>query len=325
MSSVLLTDAELRALARARVRLGQVRGTLPGLHPSPWSGLSLEFADYRPYQTGDDYRLIDWTVYARLRRLVTRVFSREAEAPLYLLLDTSASMGQGEPTKLRAASRLAGALAFMAHRAQDRFSIHRLGELRDDHMVPGRGKGSLVEAFRALSAVEPAREISLDTSLSRWASSPRVPGACVVLSDFLTPEGCADGLRALRYARHQTAAVQVLADVDLDPPRLGEVRLLDVETRHSRPLVLGQAAWQAYQVALNDWNQRLSALCRELGMDYFLFRADVPPVEAALTGDRKLLLQAFIVAPLLQNKDLAEPLMNELLEAQRQYLPQFYS
>ncbi len=283
MSNVLLTDAELRALTRARVRLGQVRGTLPGLHPSPWSGLSLEFADHRPYQTGDDYRLIDWTVYARLRRLVTKVFAREAEAPLYLVLDTSASMGQGEPTKLRAASRLAGALAFMAHRGQDRFSIHRLGELRDDHLTPRRGRGSLVEAFRILNEVQPAGEIALDTALVRWARIPRTPGACVVLSDFLTPDGYADGLRALRHARHRTAAVQVLADVDLDPPRLGEVRLLDVETRHSRPLVLGRAAWQAYQAALKSWNERLSALCRELGMDHFLFRADVPPVEAALT------------------------------------------
>ncbi len=283
MSNILLTDAELRALARARVRLGQVRGTLPGLHPSPWSGLSLEFSDHRPYQPGDDYRLIDWTVYARLRRLVTKVFAREAEAPLYLLLDTSASMAQGEPTKLHAAARLAGALAFMAHRSQDRFCVHRLEDPRDDHVTPRRGKGVLVQTFRVLSEINPGGQLSLNRALSRWARVPRTPGACVVLSDFLTPGGYAQGLHSLYNARHRAAAVQVLADVDLDPPRLGEVRLLDVETRRGRPLVLGQSAWRAYQAALSDWNQQLGSLCRELGMEHFLFRADVSPVEAAMT------------------------------------------
>ncbi|MFO8034590.1 MAG: DUF58 domain-containing protein [Candidatus Bipolaricaulota bacterium] len=283
MNNVLLTDAELSALARARVRLGRVLGNMPGLHPSPWTGLSLEFADHRPYQAGDDYRLIDWAVYARLRRLVTKVFTREAEAPLYLLLDASASMGQGDPPKIRTACRLAAALAFIAHRNQDRLVIHRVAERRDDHLVPRRERETLVQAFRVLNHIEAAGETSLDEDLLRWARIPRAPGACVVLSDFLTPDGYADGLRALRHQRHQVTAVQVLADVDLDPPRLGEVRLWDVETGHSRSLVLGREAWRSYQAALHSWNERLNAVCQELGIERFLFRADVSPVEAALT------------------------------------------
>ncbi len=283
MNDVLLTDAELRALARARVRLEKVRGTLPGLHPSPWTGLSLEFADHRPYQEGDDYRLIDWTVYARLGRLVTKVFSQEAESPLYLLLDTSASMGQGHPSKLRTASRLAAAFAFMAHRSQDRFSIHRLGEERDDHLSPRRGKGALVESFRLLNHVQAVGSRSLDEDLLRWARASRAPGTCVVLSDFLSPEGYEKGLTALQHRPHQVRAVQLLAEVDLDPPRLGEVRLWDVETRRSRPLVLGREAWRSYQSALRKWNEGLSSVCRKLGVEHFMFRSDAAPVEAALT------------------------------------------
>ncbi len=283
MNEVLLSDAELKALARARARLSRVRGTLPGQHPSPWSGLSLEFADHRPYQPGDDYRLIDWMVYARLGRLMTKVFSREAEAPLYILLDTSASMGQGDPPKLLASCRLAAALAFLAHRSQDRFVICRLGTPEDDRLSPRRGRGALVEAFRLLTQLEPVGELELDEALRRWGVVPRMPGTCVILSDFLSPQGYLHGLKALRHSRHQTTAVQVLADVDLDPPRLGEVRLWDVETRRSRPLVLGPSAWQEYQAALRRWNERLSQACRELNVNRFLFRADVSAVEAALT------------------------------------------
>jgi len=283
MTGVLLSDAELRALARARVRLARVRGTMPGLHPSPWLGLSLEFADHRPYQPGDDYRLIDWTVYARLRRLVTKVFAREAETPLYLLVDTSASMAQGQPTKLDSAARTAAALAFVAHRNQDRLAVHMLGGTAGEYPGPRRGRGVLVEAFRMLSQVGAEGTLSLNEALIRWARVTRTPGTCIVLSDFLVEDGYADGLRALRHARYQVAAVQILAGTDLDPPRLGEARLWDVESHRSRPLVLGNTAWRAYQDALATWNAELSAVCRELGVDRFLFRADLPPVEAALT------------------------------------------
>ncbi len=283
MNNFLLTDSELRALARAPVWLRRVRSAGPGLHPSPWSGLSLEFADHRPYQPGDDYRLIDWTVYARLRRLATKVFTREAEAPAYVLLDTSASMAQGAPTKMRAACKIAAALTFLAHRHHDRFAVHCLGQPEDDHRLPQRGKGVLVDTFHRLAQVAPQGGEGLNEVLARWARIPRPAGSCVVISDFLNADGCKRGLRAVLHGRHTLSAVQVLADVDIDPPRLGEVRLLDVETDNHRPLVLGRAAWQAYQEALRAWNQELTETCHELGVDRFLFSAGFPTVEAALT------------------------------------------
>ncbi len=283
MSAFLLTDKEFRALARAPMWLGRVRSAQPGLHPSPWSGLSLEFADHRPYQPGDDYRLIDWAVYARLRRLTTKVFAREAEAPTYVLLDTSASMAQGAPTKMRAACKIAAAVSFLAHRSQDRFAVHRLHEPEDDHRTPQRGKRALVDTFHSLQSVVPRGSGVLNEALVRWARTSRAAGSCVVISDFLDPSGYREGLSAVVHGRHHLAAVQILADVDLDPPRLGEVRLVDVETRRSRPLVLGRAAWQAYQAALEAWNEGLTRVCHELAVDRFLFPAGFPTVEAALT------------------------------------------
>ncbi len=283
MTDFLLTDDELRALARAPVWLRRVRSAQPGMHPSPWSGLSLEFADHRPYQPGDDYRLIDWTVYARLRRLTTKVFVREAEAPTYVLLDTSASMAQGDPTKMRAACRIAAALSFLAHRHQDRFVVHLLGEPEDDHREPQRGRRALVDTFGRLRHVVPQGAGVLNEELTRWARTPRMAGSCVVVSDYLDAGGYRQGLSAVLHGRHHVSAVQVLANVDLDPPRLGEVRLLDVETQRNKPLVLGRAAWQAYQEALGDWNQELTQVCHALGVDRFLFSAEFSTVEAALT------------------------------------------
>ncbi|MBC7092487.1 DUF58 domain-containing protein [Candidatus Bipolaricaulota bacterium] len=284
MSEALLSDAELRALAHARLTFKRPRAALPGGHLTARVGVSLEFADIRPYQPGDDFRLIDWAIYARHHRLVTKVYSREVEAPLYLLVDASRSMGQGRPGKLRFSARLAGALAFVAFRGQDRFGVYPFRDRPLDGPAPRRGRAALVNAFRTLSNLPPEGITDLNASLVSWAEAHPEPGMCVVVSDFLCPTGYREGLLALRHGRHAVTAVQVLAPDDLDPPRLGEARLVDVETRRGRSLILAQGAWRAYREALHRWNERLSTTCLELGIAYFLFRSEASPVEAALTA-----------------------------------------
>ena len=81
-----------------------------GEHPSSRKGSSLEFADYRRYQHGDDLRYVDWNVYRRLDRLLLKVFTAEEEMNVYLLIDTSRSMGEGAPTKIDYAKKVAAAL-----------------------------------------------------------------------------------------------------------------------------------------------------------------------------------------------------------------------
>lgn len=288
MRGELLTAAELRALSRARLSLHRPRGTILGTHVSCRTGLSLEFADFRPYQPGDDFRLIDWAIYARHRRLVTKVYSKEVEAPLYLLVDTSRSMAQGNPEKLWFAARLSAALAAIAFRGHDRFGLYPFHDRLADGLPPRRGRAHLAAVFRKLSSLSPDGTTDLNAVVA-WAECRPEPGLCVLISDFLCERGGKDSLFALRHGRHEVLAVQVLAREDLDPPKLGEARLLDLETRRGRSIVLGPSAWRAYQEALLAWNEELAHVCLELGIDYFLFRTDSSPVEAALVLLRKRL------------------------------------
>ncbi len=280
----LLSAQELWALSRTRLSLRRVRGLRPGGHLSRRAGASLEFADRRPYQPGDDLRLIDWVVYARHRRLVTKVFSREVEAPLYLLLDRSASMGLGG--KLAFAKKLAAALVFLAFRSGDRFGLYPFSEELQSSGKPRRGRPALVRAFHSLAELSPAGRTDLAQALSAWAERAWEPGLCLVLSDFLAP-GFRGGLAALRYGRHAVAAVQILAPQDLSPPILGEVRLVDAEEGRGRPAVVGPAARRAYQENLRRWNQELGRTCEELGVAQFFFLSDGSPVAAALTLARR--------------------------------------
>ncbi|MBC7221080.1 DUF58 domain-containing protein [Candidatus Bipolaricaulota bacterium] len=280
MTESLLSPGELRALARARLTLRRPGGVLPGGHLARRRGTSLEFADHRPYQPGDDFRLIDWAVYARHRRLVTKTFAHEVEAPLYILLDASRSMAEGKKDLF--SKRLAAALLFVAYRGQDRFALCPFRDRSASAPRPRRGRTALATALQSLLSLSPAGQTDLSGSLTAWVETRPEPGLCVIISDFLSPDGYRDGLLALRHGRHAVAAAQVLARADLDPPRLGEVRLLDVETRRGRSLVLGVGAARAYRDALREWNEGLADACREMASPYFLFPSDTSPVEAAL-------------------------------------------
>ncbi len=112
LSSEFLTQLERLALVSRKAFRGRTRGE----RKSPHKGMSVEFADYRPYGAGDDLRYVDWNIYGRLDRLYLKLFVDEEDLYLHLLLDGSASMSFGEPSKLRYAARLAAALGFAHHR-----------------------------------------------------------------------------------------------------------------------------------------------------------------------------------------------------------------
>src|SRR5215471_9176578 len=91
----------------------------PGRRRSPLAGSSMEFADYRRYTPGDDFRRIDWRAYARLERLFLRIFEAEENLTVTILVDCSASMQHGTPAKSELAITLAVALAYIALRGED--------------------------------------------------------------------------------------------------------------------------------------------------------------------------------------------------------------
>src|SRR5436309_5250979 len=95
----------------------------PGRRRSPLPGSSMEFADFRRYTPGDDFRRIDWRAYARLERLFLRVFEAEENITVTVLVDCSDSMYYGNPTKASLATGLAAALAYVALTCEDSGSM----------------------------------------------------------------------------------------------------------------------------------------------------------------------------------------------------------
>src|SRR2546429_3946516 len=120
MAAALLEPALLRRLEGLALQVRRaVSGQMGGERRSRKRGQSVEFADFRNYTPGDDFRLIDWNAYARLDRFMLRLFVAEEELPLSLFVDLSGSMDWGTPNKAVVARRLAGAIAHVALAAPD--------------------------------------------------------------------------------------------------------------------------------------------------------------------------------------------------------------
>ncbi len=103
-------ESFLRQLERLQVLMrAPVRGGLKGGRRSVKRGQSVEFADFRDYTLGDDLRQLDWNVLARLEKLFIKLYVEEEDVTISFLIDTSASMGSGRPSKLLFAQRAAAA------------------------------------------------------------------------------------------------------------------------------------------------------------------------------------------------------------------------
>src|SRR5882762_11413078 len=153
MSNLLTADLlrrleQLQLLAQRRAK-----SSAKGERRSRRRGQSVEFADFRNYTAGDDFRLIDWNAYARLDRFMLRLFVAEEELPLSLFVDLSGSMDWGKPNKAETARRLAGAIAYVALAALDRVRLTVFADGETSGGAPSRGRRAAAALFARLQSL----------------------------------------------------------------------------------------------------------------------------------------------------------------------------
>lgn len=267
-----------------------MQGAGAGQRLSPRPGTSAEFSDFRTYVAGDDYRRLDWNAYARLDRLMLRLYLGEEDLSVHLFVDSSESMRWGRPPKDAASRSIAGALAYVALAGQDRLSVTGFADRVTARLRPQRGRQSCPRVWDVLGSLG-AGTASNFASLLAVAGSLR-PGVSVIISDFLTESGLGSVLAALRSARQQVVLLQVLAPQELDPDVAGDVALTDVETKASIEVTVTPALLQRYHEALDDHTTRLIALARAHQALWHRVRSDAPIDLLAMDTFRRIGLLA---------------------------------
>lgn len=236
-------------------------------------GSGIEFADYREYVPGDDFRYLDWNIYGRMDKLLLRLFEEEEDLYIYLLLDISDSMQMGDPSKLHYSMKVTAALCYVGLANLDRVSVVTLADGLKDRLPPARGKGRIFKVFDFLRAVTPGGTTQLAPSLRSFVHQNKRRGLAVLISDFYDPEGYEEAINLLRYNRFEPFAIQVVDPAESQPRLRGDLQLIDCETGERREITISPALLEAYIREHRQYCQQLVEFCTSRHVP--LFRADV--------------------------------------------------
>jgi uncharacterized protein (DUF58 family) len=247
-----------------------------GEHPSVRRGFSLEFSDYRKYQSGDDLRYVDWNVYRRLERLWLKLFTAEEEMNIYLLVDASRSMAEGNPPKIAYAKKIAAALGYIGLKNLDKVGGASFSENLTAPLALGRGKKQILSLFNFLTALGSGGETDLKASIESFTTVFRRPGLVVLLSDLLDPGGWRAAMDELLKHKHQLLVIHILDDGEFDPAARGDLSLLDVESGSEKRLFLDAELLKRFQEEFAAYCGEIESFCRSRGTDYLRTRTSVP-------------------------------------------------
>ena len=267
----------------------RAKSTAKGERRSNARGQSVEFADYRNYTVGDDFRYLDWNLFGRLERLYLKVYEEERELPVRIFLDASESMAFGEPSKFHFARQIAAAIGYVALCGFDRVALNLFPERVENAASSAvlrsmRGKKSSLSLLQALARLQPGGSANLNDAIARGALEARRSGLAVVLSDFLDPQGYEKGLNALIGRGFAVSAVQILSRDETEPGAYGDLRLIDAENGSEREVTYGKYRLAAYQKMLRNFQQKIREFCQGRGMHFFTATSD-QPLDALLLKD----------------------------------------
>jgi uncharacterized protein (DUF58 family) len=266
----------LRRLERLSMLVRRpVRGGLKGGRRSVKQGQSVEFSDYRNYALGDDLRQLDWNVYARLEKLLVKLFIEEEDLTVALFVDGSASMAHGTPDKLVFAKRAAAALGYIALAAEDRVVLASLGGRTARRRGALRGSGRAFRLLAELSAMQPAAGPTDLVAACRHALAQVTGrGVIVLVSDLLDP-GAERALRDLAGTGSEIIVLHVLAPDEIAPTLEGDLRLVDAETGATVDVSLDLAARERYTERVEAWRNELATLAAKRRIAYVPLTSDV--------------------------------------------------
>lgn len=284
MSDVLERDelfdsAFMERLRMLALRLRKRRELMRrGAQASPATGFTREFKDYRPYTPKEDYRAIDWRLYARLDKLFIRLYEETQELHVHIVVDTSASMFKPHGEKRKQALRFAVALAYLGLSGQQRVSLHTMSDGVKQELPPLRGQGNMDKMIQAALRLPYGGVTDLERCFTEFRPGRQRYGVIFVISDFFgrdaetTPEVVA---RAAVWPG-ESHFVQVYHPLERAPELNGEVELAEVETGERRRFWLTRRDVVRYTEAFDAFAEELGRACAGRRIDFLQCRADEP-------------------------------------------------
>ncbi len=255
-----------------------VEGFVQGLHRSPFLGFSVDFAEYRPYQPGDVLRSVDWNVFARLDRLVVKLFDGETNTHVNFLMDISGSMayGSGPVSKIDYAKYLTASLVYFAHRQRDGVGLVTFDTEVAGHIRAGRRQGQLMSLLTTIDRAKASKETEFRKPLDYMAEFLKKRGIVVLVSDLYDDvANIVSAVKMLRAKGNDVIVFHVLDEYELEFPFQNMTEFEDLETTRRLNVIPGSLR-REYLELIHGHIASLEAECAAVGADYALMNSSKP-------------------------------------------------
>ena len=251
-----------------------------GERPSIHTGYGLMFKDHGQYSPGEDYRRIDWKVFARTDKLHIKRYEEEKSLIVHVLIDSSASMsyGSGDYKKFDYASMIGIGFAYMAMKRNEKFVLSTFSD-KFELFQPKRGKRQLVATLDYLKGKQAEGVSRFEEALSGYSKCIKHKSLIVIVSDFLYD---LDDVRRVlaRFKNHEVKLVQVLDPVEVKLNLKGEFKLKDLETKGLMRTFIGPFLKKQYMEKLAEHVNRLRYTAASVGATFNAISTDTPVYDA---------------------------------------------
>ncbi len=272
-----------------------VEGLMTGMHRSPYQGISVEFAQHRQYSPGDDTRHVDWKQYAKTDKIYLKQYLQETNLHLICVVDASESMGYGSVqartedgglvtesrlssvlspqssplwTKYDHATAIAASLSYMAIQQQDSVGLAIFDQALSRYFKPSNSPGQWKVVVNELQQVPRWNKTNTGKILDQIAEKLNHRSLIVILSDFFDDIGSIQqGLRHLRYKKHELMVFQILDPMEVNFP-FEEVTLFKGLEGLGDLLTEPRALREGYMQQLNDFTEQMKKMCRGMHIDF---------------------------------------------------------
>ena len=210
-----------------------VEGYIIGQHRSPYHGFSVEFAEHRSYEPGDESRHIDWKLYGKTNRLYVKRYEEETNLRAHLILDTSKSMAytSGGVSKLEYGSYLLAALSYLMIRQQDAAGVVLFDEDIKTFIPPKSIPSHLNTLLNTLDIKAPGEDTRIEPVLHEMAERIKKRGLVIIISDlFDDPENIMNGLKHFRHSKQEVIIFHILDRNELEFDFNSRTKFIDMES-----------------------------------------------------------------------------------------------
>jgi uncharacterized protein (DUF58 family) len=267
-----------------------VEGLMTGMHRSPYQGISIEFAQHRPYVAGDDIRHVDWKVFGKTDKIYLKQYQEETNLHLICIVDASESMGFSSVgsgsstwTKFDLATAIAASMSYMAIQQQDSVGLAIFDQDLKHYIKPSNSPGQWKVITRELSITPKLKKTSMSRILDQLAEKLTHRSLIVLLSDFFDDlESIKKGLRHLRYKKHEIMAFQILDPSEIEFP-FEDTTLFKGLEETGELLTEPRALREGYLEQLRLFTEAFQKMCRGMHIDFVRMNS-ADSLDVSLTG-----------------------------------------